>query len=215
MREPRGRHERPGLEAGVEKAGMVNFDLVRAGPLWLTAHFSFDFRGLSVEGAPPIAEWWEAGFRLYRFAQGVQFAVGDWFLWGEETYPEEELYQFLEEKTGWAYETLRNFVWVSSRVSPSIRRLTDLSWGHYQTVAALAPAEQAEWLSRAASEGWTREQLRGAVRPEPETLRAFRRVYLAVRRLLEEHDTGVVRAFVLGCCDLGTTWEELERRLEG
>jgi N6-adenosine-specific RNA methylase IME4 len=52
---------------------------------------------------------------------------------------------------------------VASRVETSRRREV-LSWSHHKEVAALEPAEQDAWLDRAEAEGWTRMDLRSAIK---------------------------------------------------
>jgi N6-adenosine-specific RNA methylase IME4 len=65
-------------------------------------------------------------------------------------------------RVGVVAKTLYDYKRVAARFS---ERSENLTWGHHQVVAAQQGAEA--WLSRAELEGWTVEQLRQAIQPQP------------------------------------------------
>lgn len=110
--------------------------------------------GLSFE------EWSEIGRRLQKGATGIMWWLGDWWAYGEHAYGERAA-QSLESE--YAFQTFRDAGWVSRRVDTS-RRRDVLSWSHHKEVAALEPEEQDRLLEEAEADGWTRNDIRQAVR---------------------------------------------------
>jgi len=94
--------------------------------------------------------------------------IGDWLIFGEFVYGEK--YAQAVEATGRSKQTLKNYAWVASKV-PASRRKATLSWSHHEAIAKLDPREQRTWLGRAEKQGWSIEELRGAMR-ELETIEA-------------------------------------------
>ncbi len=109
----------------------------------------------------PFAKWASLGHLFGHVKDVSSWLIGDWILWGEAVYGEK--YSDAVESTGLAEATLANYVYVCRSVAFSRRREV-LRFGHHAQVAALEPAEQVEWLDRAEAEGWTRTQLREAMR---------------------------------------------------
>ena len=97
---------------------------------------------------------------VYRTAQ---FMLGDWINYGEKTYKDERYLQ-AAGVTGLSEQTLMNYASICKRV-PRSRRRRGLGITTHDVVASLPPAEQEEWLRQAASNGWTRAELREHVRP--------------------------------------------------
>lgn len=89
------------------------------------------------------------------------FWIGDLVNFGERRYGER--YAQAIDATGLRYGTIANYAYVCSRVAPS-RRIPILSFAHHEAVAKLEPAEQSEWLQKAAGSGWSRDELRDAMR---------------------------------------------------
>jgi len=81
-----------------------------------------------------------------------------------------EKYAQAVDATGLSIGRLMIIVSVCERVAPE-RRRAELSFSHHETVAALEPAAQSEWLEVAVRSGWSKEQLREALR-EAEQLAA-------------------------------------------
>lgn len=106
-------------------------------------------------------EWVEVGRKLSLLGKAHQWWVGDWLHYGEHKWGEK--YAQAMDETGWAYQTLRDAAWVSGRFELS-RRRDNLSWSHHREVAALDPPEAEELLEAAERGGWTRNELRQAVK---------------------------------------------------
>ena len=111
----------------------------------------------------PWADYPRTGQLLGRIGRGVQFWIGDFLVQGQRMYGE----KFAQGAEALEYDakTLTNLAWVAERVAPARRRET-LSFAHHAEVAALEPKEQETWLARAEKEGWTRHQLRKALKGE-------------------------------------------------
>lgn len=106
------------------------------------------------------AQWLRRGRELVRVADGVQWALGDWWNFGERRYGDGVA---ASARIGYTPETLRRMAKVAGRFDPEQRR-ADLSWSHHEVVMSL-PADKAdELLDQARDNEWTREELRSAVR---------------------------------------------------
>lgn len=96
-----------------------------------------------------------------RLKSASSFWIGDLILFGEARYGER--YAQAINVTGLREGTLANYASVARQVAPS-RRREALSFAHHEAVAKLEPADQDAWLGRAEDEGWTRDDLREAIR---------------------------------------------------
>ncbi|MFE9747171.1 LmbU family transcriptional regulator [Saccharothrix saharensis] len=105
--------------------------------------------------------WQQAGLRVARIANSSAWYLGDWLVYGKEKY--RDRYRKAIDLVGLDYQTLRNYAWVARKVEHP-RRRKDLSFQHHAEVASLPPADQSRWLGLAERHGWTRSQLRQAVR---------------------------------------------------
>lgn len=106
-------------------------------------------------------EWESIGQLLQRVERSVRWWVGDWLAFGERKYG--ETYAQAVEVTGYDVQSLKDMVWVSSRIEPSQRR-DDLTWSHHREVAALEPDARKAWLSKAADEQMSTRELRTQVK---------------------------------------------------
>jgi len=70
-----------------------------------------------------------------------------------------EVYEQVIADTGLAYKTVRNCVWVYTKVDLS-RRRDNLPFGFHADVAALQPLDQDKYLEKAVTGKWTRQILR-------------------------------------------------------
>ena len=122
--------------------------------------FLFEPVALVVVGSPTFQEWELVGESLAYEEKGIHWWLGDWLNYGEKTW-QENAYQALEH-TRFSLSTLKADHWVAARIEP-VSRLTSLSWGHHQVVAALEPERRDYWLKRADEEGWSRNELRDMV----------------------------------------------------
>jgi len=118
--------------------------------------------GLMVGGAPTFDEWAAYGRGLQLVDRALRWVVGDWLCYGEARWG--DMYAQAIEATGLATQSLLNCKWVAQRV-PASRRREELPWSHHAEVASLEPEEQEDWLSAAQEEGWTRAELRQAIKP--------------------------------------------------
>jgi hypothetical protein len=107
------------------------------------------------------------GFALGLFKRASSWWIGDWIIYGEKTYGEK--YAQASEATRLTPETLRNYVWVCSKVAPS-RRRTGIPFSVHAEVAPLTPREQRRWLAVAEHEGLTQRELRERIRAESDLL---------------------------------------------
>lgn len=131
-------------------------------PVALTKHIGISPNGLTITGKPAPAEWTHVGELLPASEAGVQFAMGDFQIKGEE-FLGEEFWQHVDAETGWSAETVRNYRWIAEKIKPHVRRMDKLKLKHHQLVAALDEKQQAYWLNRAADsedEPWTVARLR-------------------------------------------------------
>jgi hypothetical protein len=118
----------------------------------------------SVSLALPVGltydQWRDTLLAYARLGKAVQFWLGDALVYGENSFGEQ--YAQAASETGYSEESLRGFQWVSSRVPPSVRRLT-LSWSHHQVAAG--SDDPKAWLDTAEAERWTVKELRHAIKP--------------------------------------------------
>lgn len=110
-------------------------------------------------------EWQQLGEHLLTVADSSAWWVGDWLLFGQRRYSDR--YERAIRRTGFDYQTLRNYAWVASRFDAT-RRQEGLSFSHHAEVAALEPDEQDAWLHRALVNRWSRNALRAELRKERE-----------------------------------------------
>lgn len=103
------------------------------------------------------------GSFLGRVKRSSSWWIGDWLNFGEGVYGEK--YAQAVTATGLDEQTLMNYAYVCRSVAPS-RRREALPFGVHAEVAPLDPAEQTAWLDRAEEQGWTRADLRAAMREE-------------------------------------------------
>jgi hypothetical protein len=132
------------LDFGEERMGLQ----LRQNGLAFTEEMSFD-------------SWRELGCRVALIANCSAWWLGDWLLYGEQSYGDR--YQQAIADTSLSYQTLRNYAWVA-RKFPMSRRRDTLSFGHHAEVAALLDEEQDAWLTRAERSKWSRSQLRRELR---------------------------------------------------
>ena len=121
--------------------------------------FEITSTGLRLLHKPTFEEWVTFGRKLWSIRTAIQWCVGDWLAYGEGRGDWGETYAQAHEVTQYSERTLSNLAWVSDRVQMS-RRREDLSHSHHEAVAKLEPTTQAVVLQKAASEKWSREDVR-------------------------------------------------------
>ena len=105
-----------------------------------------------------VGAWVNAGAKMYlKEIDGSDYHLGD----GAK-------YQRAMELSGYENDTLRAAAWVERSV-PLCNRLHTLSWSHHREVAHLEAGDQRKFLHMAQDQGWTRSQLRQAIRKDKAT----------------------------------------------
>jgi hypothetical protein len=127
--------------------------------LWENTAFRVTPRGLDVHGETNQSDWLALASRLGSMA-GASWALGDCLVEMGKRYG--STYD-AAAVSGLDLATLRNLKWLASSFERS-RRRDDLSLSHYEAVLAVDPALQDDFLSRAASNKWTRQELRVHIR---------------------------------------------------
>jgi len=117
--------------------------------------------GLTVTGPLSFEEWHDFGQSLQRVEAAIQWWIGDWLNYGENTFGED--YAQAVDEFGYADESRRVFGWVAGRIDADTR-VTALSFQHHKIVAAREPDEQVYWLSLAVKHEWSTRDLREAMR---------------------------------------------------
>ncbi|MFC8723410.1 LmbU family transcriptional regulator [Kitasatospora sp. NPDC057198] len=116
---------------------------------------------LSLPADYPLTEWKRLGKHLYLITDSSSWWLGDWLIFGQDTYPGR--YRQAMEETRLDYKTLRNYAWIARRF-PVTERHPEVSFQHHAEVASLEPEKRAMWLDRAARKGWSRNALRQHLR---------------------------------------------------
>jgi hypothetical protein len=111
-------------------------------------------------GGATKPEWEAAGRILGKVHRASAFLIGDWHIAGVSAgFTRGDLYDEAEKITGLDRQTLYNAVNLSKCVTASSRR-TDLPVGHHEAVVGFSPETQVKLLEQAATNHWTRQQLR-------------------------------------------------------
>jgi len=103
-------------------------------------------------------EWVTAGEILKSLDKKLQWAIGDWWIAGKQTYGE-RAEAAARDIFGLEFQTLMNVGSVARKFPPSRRREV-LSFAHHAEVAALPAAEQENLLDLAETQGLSRAKLR-------------------------------------------------------
>ena len=112
--------------------------------------------GLRFHGEPDFKKWSALGRKIGQALRSMEFVIGDWLVYGEQHFkssggrPTNCDYDAAIRATGLDYSTLRNYAYVSRRVTLSFRN-DKVSWTHHRAVAKLPPAKQQHWIDLAAN----------------------------------------------------------------
>jgi hypothetical protein len=118
--------------------------------------------GIVLPGDLSKEDWLRVGTVLVKRTTRVQWDIGTWLNFGRaKRYISREHYDNAIGllTTDYSRQTLRDLAWVAGKFQSS-RRRDDLSWSHHREVVSLPEADQDRLLAQAASEGWSRTQLR-------------------------------------------------------
>lgn len=121
--------------------------------------------GLIVTAPVPYKVWEAYGGALRRVESSLQWVIGDWLVYGEDTYGEKYA-QATSLWPGATIERLKRYAFVSQCVLPCLRKQA-LSWSHHVEVASLPSDKQELWLGRAEKENWTVRELRSKINKSP------------------------------------------------
>ena len=116
---------------------------------------------LSNAGEISFERYEALGAYLGQINRSCAWWIGDWMLYGEGSYG--DLFAQAVAATGLAEQTLLNRIYVCKHVPPS-RRKVGVSFSVHAEVAPLNAKEQRYWLDKAEKGGWTRAQLREAMK---------------------------------------------------
>ncbi|MCC7424469.1 MAG: hypothetical protein IT428_29735 [Planctomycetaceae bacterium] len=130
-------------------------------PILLTSPLSgfiLSSRGLHADADPSLAQWEQAGEALGRGQGAMQWAIGDWLLYGEGRREWGDGYKAAVARFDRKYQTLLNHKWVAKGFEFS-RRRENLPWSYHAEVVRLSPADQDRLLDEAAPDGDGRPRL--------------------------------------------------------
>lgn len=125
--------------------------------------------GLALPDDLTFDEWQAFASPILGAARASQWWVGDWIVAGKTKWG--SLYTTAVDVTGLSYDTLRHATKVC-RAFPIGSRRPNLPFAHHRVVCDSAPPEEWDrWLDAAVEHGWSRDELRAAIR-EARTLPA-------------------------------------------
>lgn len=121
----------------------------------VAAKFSLSPSGLTFLAHPSFDEWAQIGQHLFNAEQSIQWAIGDWLIFGEDNLArvEKGRYQQLLEILGkrYSYSTLTHYAY-TSRAFPICDRTQNLDWTHYYIIARAGEQHRDRWLNIAKRE---------------------------------------------------------------
>jgi N6-adenosine-specific RNA methylase IME4 len=125
--------------------------------------YSLHATGLEVTGKPTLEEHEYVGVFILHAQRAVGWWVADWLRYGESRADWQERLSQVMDGAQIAEKTARNLKYIGENVAPS-RRREDVDISLHSEVASLPPKEQEEWLEKAATEGWSKRELRAEIR---------------------------------------------------
>lgn len=129
----------------------------------------FSHTALDIRDGIKFTEWLHLGNKLGSVEGSVAWWVGDWINYGIEhnTEWEGKPKKVLAAKllTHLDPHSCANYAAVAASVAKS-RRRDSLSFGHHDNVSNLPPNQQSKWLKKAEENGWSRADMRAAMRAE-------------------------------------------------
>jgi hypothetical protein len=126
--------------------------------------FTFTPTGLDIEPWVKFGAWQRYGRKLQLAEKGIQWALGDWMIWGETTFKERAAQAV--EFTGLKIKTLQNYATVAEAIPKSRRRDSDVvDFSTHCEVVGLPDEDQERILDEAAKEPekMTRKEVRREV----------------------------------------------------
>jgi len=99
------------------------------------------------------------GFKIV--GDATKFWRGDLLVYAQRNFG--EMYSQLVDDSDYAFQTLKDEMWVSTNVAPSTRR-GELSWSHHREVASQTRPEQVKWLELAVEKSLSANSLRALIK---------------------------------------------------
>jgi len=127
--------------------------------------FTLTATGLEVRGLPTFGEYQGVGAFIQRVHKCSGFWLADWIVYGDSR---PEWREQIDAEMGvdkLTDQTVREYRYVATHV-PASSRLDGISFAHHQEVAKLSPDDQQAWLAEAKQEGWTKRELRYAIKTQ-------------------------------------------------
>jgi len=108
-------------------------------------------------------QWAAYGHQLQTADTAVNWAIGDWVLFGETHWPDRAIEA--TAATGLSQATISRAVTVARRFSPE-RRRAEVPWSVYRELVALDPADQDRYVAMAADNGLSSRAVRAVIDQE-------------------------------------------------
>lgn len=119
--------------------------------------------GLSLPADLSYDEWLGVGRKLMLADKAVQWAIGDWWIYGDHAYGERASAAIDPASGENRLQRYMDYGFVARAIETSRRREV-LSWSAHREVAGLEPKIQDAILDRAVENGWRSREIRAAVR---------------------------------------------------
>lgn len=120
-------------------------------------------QGLSLPEGLSYDDWLGVGRKLMLADRAVQWAIGDWWAYGDHAYGERAAAAINPDSGENRLQRYMNYAWVARAIEPPDRREV-LSWSSHEAVAALEPDQRNRILDKAVENGWGSREVRAAVR---------------------------------------------------
>jgi hypothetical protein len=126
---------------------------------------NFNPTNLQIEPGTPEADWLQIGRALASVCQSAYWWVGDWLIYGFNTYGKKTTFDLAQQATGYTRGQLYECSSVAKRFPPE-RRVDALTFYHHRCVAKFPPAVADKVLAEAAEIGLTGRQVLEAAEQE-------------------------------------------------
>jgi hypothetical protein len=144
--------------------------------------------GVIFSSAPSLDELETKYHQVAAVNRGSSWALGDILAYTEWRYG--EVYSQWMDISGLSYGRLANLKSLCQKVPYHIRK-AGLSISHHEAVSAMPVQQQGHWLCMAEENGWSREELRDALRlPEPNGTQTVLSLRETVKEFISAYDSG-------------------------